>query len=449
MDKNVFEKLSGKAYREIFQLCREDPNIDSSDPDIQFLLALCVRDGRGIRPDREMFERVLDWCVEKGSLLALGYCEGFARGYQELEQYKKEQEKIAASGNAANSQGTNGQGTSGQRTNGQGNNAQGTNGQGGNGRGTSGQGTNEKPVVVLYLTRPSKRQLATGSVELSDETITPDETPQHIYTSTNAPRREMSAFYKRFHAILAANNEPEIAKYWKSGNFKTLLSQMPENERREILAELLVKLNHFRTAGKKEMADICRHMVLAALEGKVSVSDLCLEMKNENGEKEIFPALWFAIWLGDPMIANNLLRRGANPNLGRQCRLPGGITMNRFPIGESILQGNEPIMVLLLNYGAYVNVFDRRTAADGSESLTSMLAYAVLTKRPELVQILLEHGANIADGYHFKDKNGKWQEQSPLFLASLLLAKGADPKTAGPLDEVTGELRTLLQNYGR
>ena len=465
MDKATFDRLSGMDYRDIFRICREDPALDSDSPDVQFLLALCVRDGRGIRKDEKTFQRVLEWCIQKGSHLAIGYQAGFESGRLAAMNEAKstatpkgsfEEALAAADKKMPESEKT--------------------------------PREPEKTVTVLFLTRPSvkkqgfdasrKDQKRAGSDFKASEsgwdtaggqekkaktqsayTGRASSVLDQLYFVADEDRsgRGLSEDYLRIHRTLATNDAGRIRDFWECGEYDGFLARMPEDERGEVLADLLIKINHFQKNNQAELVNLCRKMALRILEGKVYISDLQLSTKNEDGEKEGLPVLWFAVWLGDLVLARYLLRGGANPNLVRSCRISGGVTLNRYALGECILQGNQPMARLLLDYGANARKMDGRKGDDGSESLTSPLAYAVLRNSPESVLLLLEKGIDPNEGYHFRDKEGKWHLHSALYLAvqhtknidivRILLEGGANPGTAGSLANVQGEmLRVLLKH---
>lgn len=473
MDKATFERLSSLGYREIFRICREDPTLDSGSPDVQFLLALCVRDGRGVRKDPETFRKVLEWCMEKGSLLAIGYQAGYAQGLQEAEETRKETKPLTDGGYAPAEDGPGARRTPAE--------------DGAGARRTPADGPKasketEKPVTVLFLTRPAKKQTAKAP---GDAPGAPGEgrnadggwsgeaqnssaygsrvnaALERIYFVENEQMagRKFSGDFSRIHQTLSSGDEAQIRSFWESGEYDGLLARMPEAERGEVLADLLININQFQKQDRHELISICRQMALRLLEGKVYISDLQLATKNEAGEKETLPVLWFAVWLGDLVLARYLLKSGANPNLVRRCRVAGGVTLSRYALGECILQGNMSMATLLLDNGANVRKMDGRMGEDGSESLTSPLAYAVLRNSVEGVCVLLAKGISPNEGYHYRDKEGKWHLQSALFLAvqhtknpqiaRLLLEAGANPDSAGPLTGVQGEMLKLLLKYIR
>lgn len=428
MDKATYDQLSAMGYREIFRACREDPTLDSGSPDVQFLLALCVRDGRGVRKDPKTFQKVLEWCMEKGSLLAIGYRAGYEKGRLEAEQKKETQDAREDSVPFHEK-----------------------------GRPEAERKKEETPVTVLFLTRPTvpKRVNADSSEPAKGMPDRGDIRAGNERTFEQAPADGA----ERIRRILDAGNDSGIRELWESGEFERLLGGMDESKRKEVLAELFLLLRQYQQKGLQEMLDISRKMIVRILEGKVYVSDLQLTTKNENGEEETLPILWFAVWLGDEVLARYLLQNGANPNLVRFCRLAGGVALNRYVLGECILQANLPMARLLLDNGANVRKMDGKKGADGSESLTSPLAYAVLRNSAECVCLLLEKGINPNEGYHYRDKEGKWHLQSALYLAvqhtknleiaRLLLAGGANPDTAGSLTNVQGEMLRLLLKYPR
>ena len=498
MDKATYDRLSAMGYRDIFRICREDPALDSGSPDVQFLLALCVRDGRGIRKDEKTFRKVLEWCVQKGSLLAIGYQAGYEQGRLEARPGQGMAAPLSDGGNApagaehrASETGTGGGAAPREK---------------------------EQPVTVLYLTRPTKkkrraeagesgrnpadggakadgngRNPADGGAKANENGRNPADGGSKAEGSGRSPSgsemagesRGSSAYanrvnpvlgrlyfegedgsgkkysedFLRIHRVLVSNDEAELRSFWASGEYDGFLARMPEEERGEVLADLLVKINQYQLNEKPEIVNICRQMALRVLEGKVYISDLQLSTKNDAGEKEHLPVLWFAVWLGDPVLAKYLLQSGANPNLVRSCRLAGGVTLSRYALGECILQGNQAMARLLLDYGANVRKMDGRKGADGSESLTSPLAYAVLRNSAESVFLLLEKGINPNEGYHYRDKEGKWHLQTALYLAvqhtknldiaKILLEAGASADGAGPLTNVQGDMLKTLLKYTR
>ncbi|MGX8728749.1 MAG: ankyrin repeat domain-containing protein, partial [Lachnospiraceae bacterium] len=470
---------------DIFRICREDPALDSDSPNVQFLLALCVRDGRGIRKDEKTFQRVLEWCVQKGSPLAIGYQAGFERGRKEAALEAKN------AAEAAERKAT----ESAERR--------------------KPPKEPEKPVTVLFLTRPSKKarrseipgdsrrtpvngqemggdsrrafvngqemagsdrsasvngqetsggrrksenDRAEGANSTSSITSRASAVLDQLYFAADEARQKgLSEDFFRIHRVLDSDDEKKIRDFWECGEYDGFLARMREDERGEILADLLIKINQYQKKDRKELIEICRKMALRILEGKVYISDLQLATKNEDGEKENLSVLWFAVWLGDLVLARYLLRSGANPNLVRTSKLAGGVILNRYALGECILQGNYPMAKLLLEHGANVRKMDGRRGEDGSESRTSFLAYAVLRNSPESVRLLLERDTNPNEGYHYRDKEGKWHLQTALYLAvqhtknleivKILLEGGANPASAGSLANVHGEMLTLLLKH--
>lgn len=453
MDKATFDRLSAMEYRDIFRICREDPELDSDSPDLQFLLALCLRDGRGVRKDEETFQRVLEWCLKMGSLLAIGYQAGYEKGRQEA--------RAEASGAAADADRVSRENAA---------------------PAESAPKKEEQPVRVLFLTRPTRKARSSETADGRDantggrsasgsgqadrfrsssshaEHAGSFMEPLYYAEGERNPGKEFSDDFSRVHQVLASHNEARIRDFLESGEFDGFLTRMPGEERREVLADLLIKINHFKTENHDELVEMCRKMALRILEGKVYIGDLQLATKNDNGEKENFPVLWFAVWLGDMILAKYLLQGGANPNLVRSCRLAGGVTLSRYALGECILRGDQRMARLLIENGANLRKMDGRKGEDGSESLTSLLAYAVLRNSAESVLLLLEKGIDPNEGYHFRDREGRWHLHSALYLAvqhtknvyiaRILLEGGANPGTAGSLANVHGEmLKALLKVY--
>lgn len=109
-------------------------------------------------------------------------------------------------------------------------------------------------------------------------------------------------------------------------------------------------------------------------------------------------ALWMAACLRRPEIAELLLRRHANPNLGHG----GGST----PLVIAAGRGDEAMVSLLLRYGALVNI----TRPSPIERLHSPLLAAITRRHARVARRLLEAGADV--------NQSDWSGFTPLMTAA-------------------------------
>ena len=108
-----------------------------------------------------------------------------------------------------------------------------------------------------------------------------------------------------------------------------------------------------------------------------------VELKNKFGTTP----LGFAIYHNDDKLVETLLRHGANPNV-----IDGNGLYS--PLSEACVANKTSTVKLLLNYGADVNY-------QYNKSETALTVATKGCKHFELVQLLLEHGANpkLTDSY--------------------------------------------------
>lgn len=167
------------------------------------------------------------------------------------------------------------------------------------------------------------------------------------------------------------------------------------------------------------------------------------------GENRWTP-LMKAAWVGDEAIAAYLLEKGAKVNFANDAK--------ETALHQAVARGHVSVVKLLLGQGANVNAADGRdfrpihtAAAAGHEEVIRALVaakadlnaemygltplmFAVASRKPETVLLLLDLGANV----NYQSKAG-WAGQTALMSAiqqgdaemvKLLLSRRANPKLA-------------------
>ncbi|KAK3984771.1 ankyrin repeat-containing domain protein, partial [Cladorrhinum sp. PSN332] len=135
----------------------------------------------------------------------------------------------------------------------------------------------------------------------------------------------------------------------------------------------------------------------------------------------------------DPEYIDILLKAGANPNYGhspsRDLDCSDGLT----PIQSAASWGNLPVLSLLIENGADVNVFAPRPLVGGSDA--TALQFAAIYGHLQMAELLLQNGADInapAANYCGRTTLEGAAENGRLEMVRFLLISEAKLKISGP-----------------
>jgi ankyrin repeat protein len=133
-------------------------------------------------------------------------------------------------------------------------------------------------------------------------------------------------------------------------------------------------------------------LMMAALAGNLKMTHLLLEKgANANALSEPFkatPVLWFAVTGNNPEIVQAVLDHGADLNFHRDGH---GLTA----LVSAVMRGKKEAAEVLISRGADVNDLFEINRRDGGKMTFTPLMAASQADRPEMVDLLLTHGARI------------------------------------------------------